>query len=136
MIGKRQTHQLRLQTVIAFALGVSALAACAEPRRGVIAASDLVSLDLSGDRSRRSLRLDAAPGARINARFSPVLELQDGTVLTFTGDELTADSSYFVASPRAEVRAAHSGAGTLRASVCPANLRVCRSVVLDVDLPR
>lgn len=118
------------------ALSLLVLIGCAEPRSGIIARSELVSLDISGPRGDRVLRLDPAPGARINARLPPMLELRSGAVLTLSADELTADSSYFVTSPQAALGATPAGSATLRASVCPSNLRVCRSVVLDVALPR
>jgi hypothetical protein len=136
MINRQRARGPRAVPHRAFTLGLLAFAACTEPRRGIIARSDLLSLDLTGQRGSRMLRLDAAPGARINARLPPVLELRDGTLITFSGDELTADSSYFVASPRAGLGGTRAGTGTLRASVCPADVRVCLSVALDVELPR
>jgi hypothetical protein len=117
------------------ALGMSMLSACADSRRGVIAQSAMVSLDLSGTTGSRVLRLDAAPRARINAVLPPVLELRDGQRLVFDG-ERTVDSNYFVASPHAALGDTPAGSGTLRASVCPADARVCMRVVLDVELPR
>jgi hypothetical protein len=136
MINRQRARGPRAVPHRLFMLGLLAFAACTEPRRGVIARSELLSLDLTGSRGLRMLRLDAAPGARINARLPPVLELRDGTRITFASDELTADSSYFVASPRAGLGDTRAGTGTLRASVCPADVRVCLSVALDVELPR
>lgn len=139
------TRQRRARSIGASVLGVrimpsltlslTMIAACADSRRGVVAQSTLVSLDLSGTDRSRALRLDAVSGARINALLPPVLELEDGRRLVFEG-ERTADSSYFVASPHATLGDTHAGTGTLRASVCPADARVCMRVVLDVELPR
>jgi hypothetical protein len=77
------------------------------------------------------LALHPAPHIRINARLVPALEWSDGAVLRFTTGRLTADSAYFaeppsvlVAGRRAEVH------GTLRASVCRDDERVCRQVTL------
>ena len=77
------------------------------------------------------LRLVAAPGAQINARLKPALELDDGTVLRFDSPRLTADSAYFAAAPTA---APPEGArrGTLRVSVCPSGEGICRSLEIAV----
>ncbi len=81
------------------------------------------------------LTLVAEPGARINARLKPALELADGTVLRFDSPHLTPDSAYFADAPTAR---APTGAtlkrAILRASVCPAGAQVCRTVTLAVDL--
>ena len=118
-------------------LGVLVLAslACTERRAAIVARSAQVSLEASGAGGDRILRLHAAPGARINARLAPVLELHDGTRITFASAVLTADSSYFAESPKAVLSRQRARGGTLRASVCPADVRVCLSVVLDVELP-
>ena len=116
--------------VLAGALCVS----CHPVTDGVIARSELLTVVASGPRSARVLRLDAAPGARINARLLPVLELRDGTRVSFTSDALDADSSYFAASPTATVRSTRATRGTLLASVCPASARVCLQAKLDVEL--
>src|SRR2546430_10754654 len=73
------------------------------------------------------LRLEAAPGVRINARLKPALELDDGTVVRFDSPCVTADSAYFAAAPTA---APPGGArrGTLRASVCSSRESICRLV--------
>jgi hypothetical protein len=75
------------------------------------------------------LRLEPAPGVRINARLKPALELAGGRVLHFDSPLLTSDSAYFTAPPTA---AAPPGerAGTLRVSVCPAGERICRSLTI------
>lgn len=135
VIVRRLMRPERSSTIRATTLALLTLAACAEPHTGIIAQSELVSLQLSGPRDDRIIRLDPAPGARINARLPPVLELRDGSLITLSSDELTADSGYFVASPRAALRREHARTGTLRASVCPADVRVCLSVVLPVALP-
>ncbi|MGH2607596.1 MAG: hypothetical protein ACREMV_12990 [Gemmatimonadales bacterium] len=78
-------------------------------------------------------RLLAAPGARINARLKPALELEDGTVLRFDAPQLTPDSAYFADAPTVE---APLGDGThrgiVRASVCPAGEEICRSFVVPL----
>ena len=120
-------------------VGISVLAmatlACSKgPRTGIIASSDLVSLVASVSGGKHTLRLDAAPGARINARLPPVLALRDSTRVTFASASLTSDSSYFIDSPTTSLNTVKATRGTLLASVCPANLRVCLSVTLDVRL--
>jgi hypothetical protein len=62
-----------------------------------------------------------------------VLELADGSRLRFTAPGLTADSAYF-AEPPSTVLAGHPGLvhGTLRASVCRDDERVCRSVTVEL----
>jgi hypothetical protein len=75
----------------------------------------------------------AAPGLRVNARLKPALELSDGRVLRFDSSRLTADSAYFAEPPSALLPGMHSRLhGKLRASVCDAGERVCRSVVVDL----
>jgi hypothetical protein len=91
---------------------------------------------VSGRVENRIAHLTAVRGVRINARARPVLEIRDGTVITFTGEESASDSGYFAASPRAAIGATRAQTATLRASVCPAAQRVCLSVATDVDLPR
>src|SRR5690242_4470089 len=66
-----------------------------------------------------SLRLVAAPGARINARLKPALELDGGRVLRFDSPYLTPDSAYFP-SRRQRLRCRpvdHIAASSGRASV-------------------
>ncbi len=116
--------------VLASVLGAS----CHAVTDGIIAQSELLSMVASGPRSARQLRLDAAPGVRINARLLPMLELSDGTRVTFTSDALDADSSYFTASPTATLHLTRATRGTLLASVCPAAARVCLQAKLDIDL--
>jgi hypothetical protein len=79
------------------------------------------------------LRLVAAPGAQINARLKPALELEDGTVLRFDAPRVSADSAYFVDAPTVEAplgQTVHTG--IVRASVCSAGEKLCRSFALAV----
>ena len=79
------------------------------------------------------LRLVAAPGARINARLKPALELTDGTVLRFDSPHLSADSAYYADAPTTKgalPEEAHRG--VVRASVCPGEEKFCRSYALTV----
>lgn len=78
-------------------------------------------------------RLIGRPGARINARLKPALELPDGTVLRFDSPHVTGDTAYFVDAPMvAATLEEDAHAGLLRASVCPAGEQVCRSFALAV----
>lgn len=76
------------------------------------------------------LTLTPSPGARINARLKPALELPDGRVLRFDSPALDADSSYFTAPP--VLRMAGPASGLVRASVCGAGEEVCRMVTVAV----
>ncbi|MEP6687610.1 MAG: hypothetical protein ABJC36_04625 [Gemmatimonadales bacterium] len=79
------------------------------------------------------LTLHADTGFRINARLVPALELADGTVLRFNSAERTADSAYFTTPPTARLAGRHDQVhGTLRASVCQADERVCRGITLSL----
>lgn len=132
------THRTTRAQVLRAGVGtfaVASLACTPQHRTRIIVSSDHVSLVASGVRDERTLRLDAAPGARINARLPPALVLSDSTRFIFTSTSLTADSSYFTDSPTASVSTARAKSGTLFASVCPAELLVCLSVKLDVRLP-
>lgn len=78
-------------------------------------------------------RLVAAPGARVNARLKPALELEDGTVLRFDSPHRTPDAAYFSDAPTVEARLGESvHGGVLRASICATGERLCRSVALAV----
>ena len=82
---------------------------------------------------RRRFTIVGVPGARINARLKPALELEDGVVLRFNSSHLTPDSAYFADPPTVEAslsQGAHRG--LVRASVCPAGEEICRSVALAV----
>jgi hypothetical protein len=77
--------------------------------------------------------LHAVPHLKINARLAPALELAGGTVLRFTASHLTPDSAYFTEPPSALVPGRHDRPhGTLHASVCRDDERVCRSVTLEL----
>lgn len=81
----------------------------------------------------RRLRLVGAPGAHINARLKPALELDNGAVLRFDSPHVTADSAYFVDAPTvvAPMEASvHSG--IVRASICSAGEKLCRTFALAV----
>lgn len=115
--------RLALALVLAFATGCG-------PRPP----APIVQLALERSGTDLLLRLDPAPGARINARVKPTLELSDGPRITFDAGLLTTDSAYFAEPPTA--RLALPGRrlrGTLRASVCPAGLAVCEAVTIPID---
>lgn len=99
---------------------MAALVACRVPSPILVAGTD-------------TLRLVAAPGARINAQLKPALELANGTVLRFDSPHLTPDSSYFAAAPELVPPAGAPHRGTLRASVCPRGERVCRTLTMAVS---
>jgi hypothetical protein len=101
----------------------------------VVAACRSVPFRVEAEHGRPTsrFRLVAAPGARINARLKPALELMDGTVLRFDSPHLTADSAYFADAPtteRALPEEAHRG--VVRVCVCPSDEKVCRSYDLAV----
>ena len=80
------------------------------------------------------ITLIPAPGARINARLGPVLELAGGERVQFDQARLTEDSAYFAAPPTATLeRGWHHLKGILRVGVCPAGLNVCRALVIPID---
>lgn len=118
------------------ALGSALLSGCAMDDRPRVAASEFVSVAVSGHGEHRIAHLDAMRGVRINARLRPALEFRDGTVLTFTGEESISDSGYFAGRPRAALGATRAQTATLRASVCPADQKVCLSVATQVELPQ
>lgn len=97
---------------------------------GGCAPAPLVTVRREPTATGTRLTLVGAPGARINARLLPALELKDGSVLRFTSDRVTEDSSYFSADPALEV--AGDPSGVVRASVCPEGERVCRRVEVVV----
>ena len=78
------------------------------------------------------LKLEAAPGFRINARLKPALELSDGAILRFDSPHKTADSAYFTEGPTATPPRAPERSGLLRASVCATGKDICRVVVMRV----
>ena len=72
-------------------------------------------------------RLVGAPGARINARLKPALELEGGTVLRFDSSHLTPDSAYFAEAPTVEAMLNEdTHRGILRASICRTGEKTCR----------
>ncbi|MGH7613287.1 MAG: hypothetical protein ACREMW_04475 [Gemmatimonadales bacterium] len=77
--------------------------------------------------------LVGVPGTRINARLKPALELEHGVVLRFDSPHLTPDSAYFAGAPTVAA-SLREGAqrGVVRASVCPAGEKLCRSFALTV----
>ena len=95
--------------------------------------SDLVRLETTHEAGAFGLRLEPAPGARLNARLKPALELADGSVLRFDSPHLTPDSAYFAEPPVAVLgESTKARSGLLRASVCPTGESVCRTVELAV----
>ena len=81
----------------------------------------------------RRFTLVGVPGARINARLKPALELEDGAVLRFDSPHLTRDSAYFADAPTVEASLSEGAhRGVVRASVCPAGEKICRSFALAV----
>ncbi len=72
---------------------------------------------------------------RINARVPPAIELAAGGLVRLARGRVTMDSSYFLEPPW-EVRPPGVPIrGTLRVSFCRSDERVCRSIMLPVDLP-
>jgi hypothetical protein len=122
----------RAATICAIA---AALSGCARVEEGEVARNDLVSLIVVGVNGVRTLRLDAAPGARINALLPPTVEFSPTERLQLSSSLVTADSSYFTASPTAALGEVSGKRGVLRASVCPAAVKVCKFVELPVALP-
>ena len=74
------------------------------------------------------LVLRVLPGARINARLKPALELQTGEIYRFDSPLLTPDSAYFTAMPTLDLpeSVAHSP-GLVRAGICLEGETVCRT---------
>lgn len=117
--------------LLAVALATTALAAvgCTQPTAEPAALH--VTAAPAGADTR--LTLHAEPGLKINARLAPALELADGSVLRFDAAERTADSAYFAAPPTARLPGRHQEVhGTLRASVCRDDERLCRSITLSL----
>ena len=77
--------------------------------------------------------LHAGPHLKINARLAPALELANGVVLRFAGDDLTPDSAYFAVPPSAVLAGHHDQVhGTLHVSVCRDDEQVCRSLTVEL----
>lgn len=105
------------------------LAGCAGPA-GTTA---LLRLRAAPDGPDTRLSLLAAPGLEINARLAPALELPDGTVYRFVTGRRSADSAYFAEPPSAQLPGRHDLVhGTLRASVCRHDERVCHTLSLQL----
>ncbi len=116
-------------------LAAATLGGCTDVVDSEIARNDLVSLMVVGVRGVRTLRLDPAPGAQINALLPPTVEFSPTERLQLSSPLVTADSSYFTASPSVSIDEIRAKRGVLRASVCPAALKVCTFVELPVVLP-
>ena len=111
------------------------VAACTDTADRVLARHELVSLTLTHSSGTRALRLDPAPGAQINAQLPPFVEFSPTERVQLSSAAVNADTSYFVGGVSASVAAVRVKRGVLKASVCPANLRVCRYVELPIVLP-
>jgi hypothetical protein len=111
------------------------LAACTRAPDAQLAHNDLVTLMVLGVNGVRTLRLDPAPGAQINALLPPTIEFSPTQRVQLSSPLVTPDSSYFTASPTASIEDVRAKDGVLRASVCPAALRVCKFVELPFVLP-
>ena len=110
-------------------LVTAALAGCRPPPRPDVP----LYLGVAPQGPDTRVTLYAVPHLKINARLAPALELGGGKVLRFTGSHLTPDSAYFTEPPSALVPGRHDRPhGTLRASVCRDDERVCRSVTLEL----
>jgi hypothetical protein len=111
------------------ALALIAASACTAPETP----SPPLRVTLAPDGPDTRLTLLAPPGAKVNARLAPALELPDGTILRFAAGRLTADSAYFAEPPTARLPGRYDRIhGTLRASVCGADELVCRSVSVEL----
>ena len=79
------------------------------------------------------IRAVAAPGAKINARLAPQLELASGRTVRLTSASVTADSAYFTAPPEVTIPANTPLTGArFRASVCDSAATVCRVVTVPL----
>jgi hypothetical protein len=114
--------------VAAVAFAVASVLALAAARRPIPPAPAL-ALRLEPGIGETQVLLLAPPGVRINARLKPAFELTDGRLLRFDGAPLTPDSAYFAAPPVTTLPGRQTSVhGTLRASVCGKDERVCRTV--------
>ena len=112
-------------------LAGAGLSGCA---RAAVPVEAGLRIEARGDSAGYLLTLFAAPGARVNARLKPALELSEGRILRFDQPALTSDSGYFAAPPVA-LLAGHPRrlTGLLRVGICPAGEQLCRAVSLSVD---
>lgn len=119
-------------TRVSLVIALTGSAACAG--REAAPAEPLVHLAGAPSVEGYRLTLIPAPGARINARLHPVLELEGGGRLQFDQSSLTADSAYFAAPPAAILTSGWQHLkGTLRVGVCPAGENLCRALVIPID---
>lgn len=120
---------LRVTRARLLTVALAIIAACT----GRPAESGPLSLTTTPAGPNTRVTLVAEPNVKVNARLAPALELADGTVLRFDAGRLTADSAYF-AEPATALLPGRRAAvhGTLRASVCRDDERVCRTVTLEL----
>ena len=120
------TARLATVTLMAsIAPALVVLSACSRP------ASDagLMSLRQQAD----TLWLVPAPGVRLNAGYTPRLELESGVEVRFGTPAVSSDSLWFVEPPVAISPEPAAGlSGTLKASTCDNDAGYCRLVVLPV----
>jgi hypothetical protein len=110
-------------------VALTLLACCASPSPS----PDLLRLRATPDGRDTRVTVVAAPGLEINARLAPALELPNGTVVRFVTGRRSADSAYFAEPPSARLPGRHERVhGTLRASVCRDDERVCHTLSLQL----
>jgi len=130
-----QVCRRHLRSVSRGGLFAAVFVGCTAAADGEIAHNDLVSLVVVTVSGERTLRLDPAPGAQINARLPPTVEFSPTARIQLSSPLQTADSSYFVGSASASIGDVRARRGVLKASVCPAAIRACKYVELPVVLP-
>lgn len=109
------------------------LMACSHPG---LAPEASLRIEARADSGGYQLTLLATPGAKVNARLKPALELEGGGVIRFDQAALTADSGYFAAPPIARLPGpARRLRGRLRVGICPVGEQLCRALVVLVDQP-
>jgi hypothetical protein len=115
----------------ALALAAVGALGCSAPKDAAAPAPVAIAVASEGADTRVTLR--ATPGYKINARLAPALELTSGDLLRFGAARLTPDSAYFAEPPSAVLPGRHEAVhGTLRASVCREDERLCRAVKLEI----
>jgi hypothetical protein len=80
----------------------------------------------------------APAGARVNARLVPALEFGNGRVVRLANGATDAGADYFTEAPwtsRATLVSGSSEVITVRASVCSAGERLCRTLSFRTRLP-
>ncbi len=106
---------------------------CADPPAPL---SGLMHLAVEPIGDAFELVLYPAPGARINSRIKPTIELAGGGRLVLDSPSTTPDSAYFAAPPRVRLaRGQGRIEGTLRVGVCPAGLNACQAIAVPVSEP-